>query len=327
MNMPSRDILADLGHLFLGSRLKRLAERMQADAGRVIRDAGLPIQPAHFPMLAAIDRYGPLTIGDAADALGVSQPAVTRTAAALVDLGLLRADRSDSDQRLRTLALTPEGDALMVRARTQVWPAVNAAAADLCSGPLEGFLGQLALIESALDHRSLETRVKMMAQETARAETGLSIREYSDDLANAFYTINAEWISGMFSLETNDVEILSKPRELIVDRGGVILFVEAEGLGVIGTCALIRIRDGVYELTKMGVKDEARGRKAGEYLLRKTLERARAMKIESLYLLTSEKCAAAIHLYEKLGFEHDAAIMREYGARYARCDVAMSFPL
>ena len=32
------DVLEDLGDLFLGSRLKRLAERLQAGAGRVLRD-------------------------------------------------------------------------------------------------------------------------------------------------------------------------------------------------------------------------------------------------------------------------------------------------
>ena len=47
----------------------------------------------------------------------------------------------------------------------------------------------------------------------------------------------------------------------------------------------------------------------------------------SLYLLTNRKCAAAIHLYEKLGFEHDPAILQSHGKRYERCDVAMSFPL
>ncbi|WP_234411390.1 hypothetical protein [Rhodanobacter thiooxydans] len=35
--------------------------------------------------------------------------------------------------------------------------------------------------------------------------------------------------------------------------------------------------------------------------------------------------AAAIHLYEKLGFQHDAEIMARHGARYQRCDVAMRY--
>ena len=38
---------------------------------------------------------------------------------------------------------------------------------------------------------------------------------------------------------------------------------------------------------------------------------------------TNSSCAPAIHLYEKLGFVHDAEIMRRYAARYERCDVAM----
>jgi ribosomal protein S18 acetylase RimI-like enzyme len=65
--------------------------------------------------------------------------------------------------------------------------------------------------------------------------------------------------------------------------------------------------------------------KAGEYLLAATIERAKAMDAETLYLLTSRKCAPAIHLYEKLGFRHDAEIMATYGARYERCDVAMRY--
>src|ERR1700754_2943582 len=113
--MP-HDIMVDLGELFLGSRLKRLAERLQADAARVAQAAGLSIQPAQFPLLAAIDRYGPLTIGEAVEALGVSQPAVTRTAGSLIDIGLLVASRDDADMRQKTLALTETGKTLMASA-------------------------------------------------------------------------------------------------------------------------------------------------------------------------------------------------------------------
>ena len=157
--------------------------------------------------------------------------------------------------------------------------------------------------------------------------TGLRIRDYDDGLAGDFHRINAQWISSMFTMEENDRRILDDPRGTIVDRGGVVCFVEAAGLGVVGTCALIRIDDGVFELTKMGVLERARGRKAGEYLLRHMIARAEAMGVEKLYLLTNRECASAIHLYEKAGFVHDAGIMRDHGARYERCDVAMRYPL
>lgn len=312
------DILEDLGHLFLGSRLKRLAERLQGDAGRVIRSAGLPIQPAQFPMLAAIDRLGPLTVNRAVEALGVSQPVVTRTLASLIELGLLETTRDDADLRHKTIRLTSRGQALMARGKPIVWPRVDAAVKQLCEPLSGGLLEQIGQLEAALDRQSLETLVQ--AQPPAFA-----VRPFSDDLAEAFHRINAEWVQAMFVLEDNDVQILTKPRELIIDRGGDILFVETPDAGVVGTCALIRIDDGVFELTKMGVSEAARGRKAGEFLLAATLDRAREIGMDMLYLLTNRKCASAIHLYEKLGFEHSGEIMRRYGSRYERCDVAMIY--
>jgi ribosomal protein S18 acetylase RimI-like enzyme len=164
-----------------------------------------------------------------------------------------------------------------------------------------------------------------MSQPSPFSATGLRIREFSDELAPVFRDINAEWLSAMYSLEPVDIEVLAHPRERFVDTGGAVLFVEAEGLGIVGTCALHRTGPGEFELTKMGVRESARGRKAGEALLRAAIERAQAMGAELLYLLSNSKSAAAIHLYEKAGFVHDAAILQRFGARYGRCNVAMRY--
>ena len=159
------------------------------------------------------------------------------------------------------------------------------------------------------------------------AEADLSILDYTDAHAAAFHDINAQWIESMFVLEDHDRHVLTHPREVILDPGGVILLVSSKVHGIVGACALMKASDGVFELTKMGILETARGLKAGEFLLRAVLERAAMMGMTTLYLLTSSKCEVAIHLYEKNGFVHDAAIMRDYGATYARCDVAMSYPI
>jgi DNA-binding MarR family transcriptional regulator/N-acetylglutamate synthase-like GNAT family acetyltransferase len=316
------DIVAEFGYLFLGSRLKRLAERLQTDAYKVHRAQGIDAQPAELALLGAIDRFGPMTVSAAVESLGISQPAVTRTAAALVQRGSLSSTSSESDQRQKTLKLTRQGRALVTKAKKRAWPLIEQAVTELCTtldGPLLTQLGQL---ERQLSERSLETR----ALERSVPTDELTIREFSDELAPSFYEINATWISTMFTLEDIDREILSQPRQKIVDPGGFILFVESAELGVVGTCALMKVEPGVFELTKMGVVEAARGRKAGELLLRATLERAKTMDIETLYLLTNSKCVAAISLYEKLGFQHDARVLKKYGGEYARCDVAMSLP-
>jgi GNAT superfamily N-acetyltransferase len=156
----------------------------------------------------------------------------------------------------------------------------------------------------------------------------LTILPYADDLAPAFHAINAAWIAEMFVLEPHDEHVLSHPREAIVDKGGTILFVHHPDHGVIGAGALMPTGGGGYELTKMGVRADVRGTGAGAVLLGALIAHARTLPdLTTLYLLTSSKCAAAIHLYEKAGFRHDAAILASHGATYARCDVAMRHPL
>ncbi|WP_029909126.1 bifunctional helix-turn-helix transcriptional regulator/GNAT family N-acetyltransferase [Caulobacter sp. UNC358MFTsu5.1] len=314
----TQDTLADLGPAFLGSRLKRLSDRLQAEATAVLQAHDLPIQPAQQVVLGALKRDGALTIGALAQRLGISQPTITRTVQGLVDQGLLAVSREARDMRHKTLSLTDEGARVIGDAQREVWPRVAAAVSQLCGGREQALLDQIAGVEAGLDARSLLDRV--------RAADGLTVLDYADDLAQAFHDINAEWISRMFALEENDIRLLEDPRGLIIDRGGAVLFARTPDLGVVGTCAIMRMKDGWYELTKMGVLEAARGRKVGEFLLAAAIERAKAMGVaDRLYLLTNKKCAAAIHLYEKLGFQHDAEIMALFGSRYERCDVAMRY--
>ena len=153
----------------------------------------------------------------------------------------------------------------------------------------------------------------------------MNIVEWDPALARDFHDINAEWIEAMFELEEADRLVLGNPQGTIIAPGGTVLFVEAPGLGIIGTCALKPDDSGGFELTKMGVREAARGLKAGEFLLKRVIERARQMSVGELYLLTNKKCEAAIHLYEKLGFVHDAGVMERHGGGYCRCDVAMLY--
>ncbi len=315
----AEDVLKARAALFLGSRLKRLAERMQADVVQIAEAAGLAIQPSQYPLLATLDLYGPQTIGELTRAMELSQPTVTRSVSRLVEMGLITVSRVHKDQRHKTIALTPAGVAAMSTSKTQVWPQIEAGVREITQdldGPL---LEQIAVIEDRLAERPLNQRGR------PPFVNGLRILPYCDDLAGAFRNINAAWITAMYQLEQADLDVLDHPRAKIIDPGGDILFVEAKGLGVVGACALKKVAPGWFELTKMGVLEAARGRKAGEFLLQAVIARAEALGAEGLFLLSNKKSAAAIHLYEKLGFVHDEGIMRDHGAAYERCDVAMLY--
>ena len=307
------DAIAFEGAVMLGSRLKRLAERFQAGAERIAADCGLPTQPSQMPVLTALHRHGPQTVGDLAELIGISQPAVTRILSRLVELDLVDVGRDARDQRTRTIALTARGHDAMDLARTTLWPRLRAAVNEVCD--VDALIAQVEAAETALAAQPLDQRPR----------GGLAIRRFSDDLADDFYRINAQWIEDMYTLEPTDVDVLTHPRERLIEPGGDILFVEDPKLGIIGTCALQKTGDRQFELTKMGVVPEARGRKAGEFLLHATIERAFALGCDRLYLLSNAKGAAGVHLYEKAGFVHDEGIMEEFGKRYARCNVAMLY--
>jgi DNA-binding MarR family transcriptional regulator/N-acetylglutamate synthase-like GNAT family acetyltransferase len=307
------DVLALEGAVMLGSRLKRLAERLQAGAERIAVDCGLPTQPSQMPLLTALYRQGPMTVGDAVKVLGISQPAVTRILSRLIEMELVETSRDARDQRSKILSLSPKGREAMELADTVLWPRLRAAVGEVCDAP--ALLDLIAATERALAERPLDQRPR----------GGLAIRRFSDALAVDFYRINAEWIETMYRLEQTDIDVLKNPRARIIEPGGDILFVEDPTLGIVGTCALQKTGERQFELTKMGVSSDARGRKAGEFLLQAMIARAYALGCDRLYLLSNAKSAAAIHLYEKLGFVHDAGIMEEFGKRYDRCNVAMLY--
>ncbi len=154
----------------------------------------------------------------------------------------------------------------------------------------------------------------------------LEIVDYRPEFAAAFRDINLEWIETMFSAEALDLEVLNHPDRHILEPGGQILVALLEGQPV-GVGALMCTGPGRYELTKMGVRPAAQGHKAGARLLLALVERARQLEADELYLLSSTKCEAAVHLYEKHGFVHDGDIMERFGKNYQRCNVAMSYPL
>ncbi|WP_370182878.1 GNAT family N-acetyltransferase [Alteriqipengyuania sp.] len=311
------DVVAQMGPSFLGSRHKRLGERMQVGAASVITDAGLPLHPGHMGILAAL-RTDSRTVGQLADACGTSQPGVTRALGQLTKLGLI-ADTECSDQRSRCVELTAQGQAAVLTLTSDIWPRVGSAAAQLLDRVEGDFLAQLAIIEEELAKASIAERAAQLTPEPLR------IVRYDAGFAHHFRDINAEWIESMYSLEAADREVLENPDAMIIAPGGDILFVEAAGLGIVGACALRKTGATSFELTKMGVRESARGLKAGEFLLRAMIDRAEELGADPLYLLTNRKSEAAIHLYEKLGFVHDGATMADYGACYARCDVAMRY--
>ncbi len=156
----TEDFVRNHGYLTIGSRFKRIGERMQADVQRLTAAKGIELHGSLWTMLGVIEREGPITVGELAQSLGIAQPGVTRSLAQLETRGLVQALRTDKDQRIKRVALTEEGRNAVDHAKREIWPLVTRAVAEICNG-LEGpILEQLTQIEEALARQPLDQRAK-----------------------------------------------------------------------------------------------------------------------------------------------------------------------
>ncbi len=163
--MPE-DIVRELGHLTLGSRLKRIGERLQADVTRLAQSEGIDVPSPFFPLLTALHRAGSMTVGDIAAALGTAQPGVTRSLTRLQAMGLVKSARNQADHRQRLVSLTPRGTELVLRTHRDIWPRVEDSVAKLCLGLHGPLLAQLDSLEEELARLPLDRRAAKTGAES-----------------------------------------------------------------------------------------------------------------------------------------------------------------
>jgi len=108
---------------------------------RIKRETGCD-SPSAISALAAVHRLGSPTLGEFADAEGISKPSASAQAAALEARGMLAREGSAADRRLVHLSVTPLGERALARSRTErtAWLARRL-------GRLEP--GELATLEAA----------------------------------------------------------------------------------------------------------------------------------------------------------------------------------
>jgi DNA-binding MarR family transcriptional regulator len=153
-----RDVVAELGFLALGTRFKRIGELLQAQAQALLASNGIDIPAGHFPLLAALDSLGALGVSDLSQAVGVTQPVVSRSLLGLEASGLVEPAPGTADRRVRNIRLSRKGRELVGHAKRTVWPVIEAAVAQACK-PLNGsLLQQLSALETALERTPLLQR-------------------------------------------------------------------------------------------------------------------------------------------------------------------------
>jgi putative acetyltransferase len=149
----------------------------------------------------------------------------------------------------------------------------------------------------------------------------ITFRQFEKGDAEAFRTLNEQWIAKYFVLEEKDRLTLNDPQKYILNPGGHIYFATLDD-EIVGCCALIANGPGSYEVAKMAVDESRRNHGIGKAMLAHVVDAARALGARRLTLETNSNLMNAIHVYKSLGFRHiDPSLVEP--SPYKRADVFM----
>ena len=150
----------------------------------------------------------------------------------------------------------------------------------------------------------------------------IRVIDYLPCYQRAFRALNVAWIEQYWQMEATDFKSLDNPEKNILNKGGFI-FIALYNDEPVGSCALIKMEDGGFELAKMAVADSARGMGIGFELGERVIKQARRLRANRVFLESNTILAPAIQLYRKLGFTEIAG----EASPYERCNIQMELRL
>jgi N-acetylglutamate synthase-like GNAT family acetyltransferase len=133
-----------------------------------------------------------------------------------------------------------------------------------------------------------------------------------------FVRLNELWITEYFELEEADRRLAADPYKIVRDGGHILGLVENGR--VVGVCALFKDSPSVFQLARMAVAPDQRGKGYGGILIEAAIAKARDDGAQSLYLLSNTVLAPALALYRKLGFQ---TVSEGPHPVYSRCNIVM----
>lgn len=131
----------------------------------------------------------------------------------------------------------------------------------------------------------------------------ITIVDYKEEHQPYFEKFNRQWIEELFEMEPVDEWVVTNPEKAIIEAGGAILMGLYNGIPA-GTVGLRKFDEHVFEFTKMAVDPAYRGKGIAEQLSYASFRKAAMLGAEKVILYSNTKTAAAIKLYEKIGFAH-----------------------
>ena len=312
------DFYCQLGKMALGSRLRRLSERLTADAAKIYALYEVPLDPKWFPVFYVLSHKKELSITEIAQIIGHSHPSISQIVKEMTNMGVTTTAKGEADARVNVVKLSDQGQQLVSQIEDQYCD-VTQAAEELLAQTQHDLWKATEEMEFLLARKDFYTRVS--EKRKARESQQVEIIDYLPEFHEDFKRLNYEWIEKYFKVEETDNQSLFYP-EKIIKSGGHIFMARCRG-EIVGTCALTKMDDDTYELAKMAVTERHRGKNIGWLLGQAVINKVRELGAKKVFLQSNTILEPAINLYHKVGFQ------KVVGRRslYERCNIQMELKL
>jgi DNA-binding MarR family transcriptional regulator/N-acetylglutamate synthase-like GNAT family acetyltransferase len=304
-----------VGKIALGSRLRRLSEKLTEQAGEVYKVYDIEMNPKWFPVFYALAAGEDKSIMQIAQEISHSHPSVSTIVKEMVKSGIAQEIPNKADGRKNYIRLTDKGKEINQRIQVQ-YADVNAAVEKALNETQYNIWKAIEEWEFLLEQKSLLKRV--IDEKKLRESADVQIVDYTPQYQPAFKQLNEEWITQYFEMEETDYKSLDHPDSYILNKGGHILIALYNNEPV-GACALIKMDNEMYELAKMAVSPKAKGKGIGFILGNAAIAKAKQLGAKKLYLESNTILKPAINLYHKLGFKKVTGVP----SPYERCNIQM----
>lgn len=155
--MIKEDYFDELGEVALGSRLKRLSDKMMGDAAKIYRYAGHNMRPRWFTLMSLLHNKNQVSVVEAANLLGLTQPCISQFSREMDNAGFLQFTSDPDDLRRKIMSLSKKG----IKQYNKMQPvrkAVRQSAIELCTEAEQNFYQALKKFEKAYERKSLYKR-------------------------------------------------------------------------------------------------------------------------------------------------------------------------
>jgi DNA-binding MarR family transcriptional regulator len=151
------DMMRELGSIALASRLRRLGDRLKAEATKLYRAYGIEFNDSWFLLALALSSRDGASVSEVADGFGISHAAISQMATAMKRKKLLVLRPGPQDKRRTMMYLTEEGRSAVESLRP-IWNAVGDCTDELIAATGQDLLSAITGIEKQLEERDLYTR-------------------------------------------------------------------------------------------------------------------------------------------------------------------------